>query len=112
MTNDVKDLSKELAELESAIAEPDLAPTDQVKLRERHAFVALRLAEIEAAAPYADTSTEDLQAQAETGELEREDARLAWESAKASRGDSRCSPVRPRPPTTPSRNAMRTYERS
>jgi cell wall-associated NlpC family hydrolase len=87
MTNDVKDLSKELAELESAIAEPDLAPTDQVKLRERHAFVALRLAEIEAAAPYADTSTEDLQAQAETGELEREDARLAWESAKASRGE-------------------------
>ena len=30
---------------------------------------------------------EDLQAQEQTGELEREDARLAWESAKASRGE-------------------------
>jgi hypothetical protein len=82
-----EDLSKELTELESALAEPDLPATDQVKLRERHAFVALRLAEIEAAAPYADTSTEDLQAQEQTGEPEREDARLAWESAKASRGE-------------------------
>jgi hypothetical protein len=82
-----EDLSKELTELESALAEPDLPATDQVKLRERHAFVALRLAEMEAAAPYADTTTEDLQAQEQTGELEREDARLAWESAKASRGE-------------------------
>ena len=44
------------------------------------------LAELESSAPYANITTEDLQAQRETGELEREDARLALDQAIATRG--------------------------
>ena len=84
--NDVKDLTKELEELESAIAEPDLAATDQVKLRERHAFVAATLADLERSAPYTEHDTEALQAQRDAGELEREDKRLELDAAIANRG--------------------------
>ena len=66
---DVKDLETELAELESAIAEPDLAATDQVKLRERRAFVSARLGDLERQAPYTELDTEALQTQRDAGEL-------------------------------------------
>jgi len=55
-------------------------------MRERHAYTSARLAELESSAPYANITTEDLQAQRETGELEREDARLALDQAIATRG--------------------------
>jgi hypothetical protein len=83
--NDV-DLSKELAELKAAIAEPDLPATDQVKLRQRHAFVAAKLADLDRQAPYTELDTETLQAKRDAGELEREDKRLELDAAITNRG--------------------------
>ena len=57
-----------------------------VKLRERHAFVSARLADMERQAPYAGQDTEVLQAQRDTGELEREDKRLERDAAISNRG--------------------------
>jgi hypothetical protein len=87
MANNVQDLDKELAELESAIAEPGLAAVDQVKLRERHAYVAARMADLERSAPYAELDLEALQAKREDGEIEREDKRLELDAAKLNRGE-------------------------
>lgn len=87
MTNDVKDLDKELAQLEAAIAEPGLDATDQVKLRERHALVSAKLADAERSAPYAEDDTEALRAMRETGELERENVRLELDAAITNRGE-------------------------
>ncbi len=65
------------------VAEP---PPIQVKLRERHAFVSARLADMERQAPYAGQDTEALQAQRDTGELERETKRLELDAALSNRG--------------------------
>ena len=86
MTNDVEDLEQELEELESAISEGGQGAADHVKLRERHAFVAAKLADLERAAPYADKDTEALLAEREQGELQREDMRIELDTAIANRG--------------------------
>ena len=83
---ELREAAERLAELESAIAEGGRAATDQVKLRERHAFVSARLADMERQAPYAGQDTEALQAQRDTGELEREDKRLELDAAISNRG--------------------------
>ena len=71
--NTIEHLTNEVQQLEQALAQPDLNPTTEVAMRERHALASARLADLESRADYAEVSTEDLQGLLEDAELRREE---------------------------------------
>ena len=79
--NDVKDLSKERRRVGVGDRRSRPRRSDQVKLRERHAFVSAKLADLERQPRTRRHRQRGLQAQRDAGELEREDKRLELDAA-------------------------------
>jgi hypothetical protein len=63
--NTIEALSNEVQQLEQTLAQPDLDPTTEVAMRERHALSRPSSGTLAVSAPYAETSTEDLRTQLE-----------------------------------------------
>lgn len=85
--------SNEAQQLEQALAQPDLDPTTEVAMRERHALSRpAKLWDLAVSAPYAETSTEDLRTQLEDAELEREELLPLMRAAR------QIAPTAPRSP--------------
>ena len=83
--NTTEALSNEVQQLEQALAQSDLDPVAQVAMRERHALVSTRLADLESRAEFAEVSSEDLRGLLEDGELRREELFPELQAALADR---------------------------